>query len=253
MKKMFKLVAVLLAVLLCATGCVKMDLGVEVKEDGTASLTAKMSIDEETYTSLKAMDDMEVEGAEVVEPEEPADSTELELDDFKKETIDGEVYYSVEKTMEFESYEELAAALTEMGEEEASNVFEEVTITSDDQGNYDFSFVTAALYPEASEGEDNPYADWVNITLTVKMPGKVSAEDTNGELLEDGSVRFVLDDFSESQTYSVHSNKWVVPKAGLIIMGCAAVGIVVGVIITVINRKKLAKYDTPDEDEEEIY
>ena len=196
MKRMFCLFAALMMTVFAA-GCVRMDVGVDVRNDGTGSMTAKISLEESAYEMLVSFS------------EDPEVETEGDMDLalFEKETINGETYYCYEETKEFASYEELSAAMVSSDESDGVSLFKTVNIQTDDNGIYELKFTTIT-YDEDSDisgsGMDiSP--DWIKGSLTVKMPGKVI--DTDGEILEDGSVRFTMNDWTKSSEHYVRSEE----------------------------------------------
>lgn len=220
MKKVFCLIVAMMMAF-CCVGCVKMDVGIEVKSDGKATMTSKIAIEEDAYEMLLSFS------------EDADESTgDLDLKNFKKETIDDETYYSYEETQEFDSYEQLAAALSDTEATEGSKLFDKVEITTDGKKGYDFKIVTASL--ENDSDMESLGDDWLTVTMTVKMPGEV--QETNGEIQKDGSVRFVMNDFSANSTYQIHSEESNLQSVGIIIMGVAAAVFIVGLVLTI--RKK---------------
>ena len=174
-----------------------MDVGVELKEDGKASMTVKMSLAEDLYEMMLESEDEATEG----EPEEDADSVDLAK--FEKEVIDGDTYYSYSETQEFESYDSLITELQKLEVTDEVPVFNAVTIAGQEDGVYTFD-VTTSKIDENSMGEMSLPDGWFSLTMTVKMPGEIQ-EFMNGEKLEDGSVRFSLTDFSEKQMIYISS------------------------------------------------
>lgn len=222
MKKVLCLIAAMVMAL-CCVGCVRMDAHVEVKSNGTASMTSKIAIEADAYEMLLSFS-------------EEADESEgdLDLKAFKKETIDGEAYYTYQETEEFDSYEKLAAALTSKEATEDSNLFDKVEITSDGKKGYDFKLVTAVMEADESMGAVGS-ENWIKVTMTVKMPGKVT--ETNGEILEDGSVRFVMNDFTANTTYQIHSEESSTQTAGIILIAVAGVALVAGLVMTIMKKR----------------
>ena len=199
MKNLKKIIGVILVMcfVICCTGCIKMDVGVELKEDGKASMTVKMSLAEDLYEMMLESEDEATEG----EPEEDADSVDLAK--FEKEVIDGDTYYSYSETQEFESYDSLITELQKLEVTDEVPVFNAVTIAGQEDGVYTFD-VTTSKIDENSMGEMSLPDGWFSLTMTVKMPGEIQ-EFMNGEKLEDGSVRFSLTDFSEKQMIYISS------------------------------------------------
>ena len=209
---------------LCFAGCMKVDMGVEVKEDGTASLTSKMFIEEDAYNTLLAFDESASEDPNVTT------SGDLDLKSFKKETIDDEVYYTYEETKNFDSYEELKNAILS-GDSEDGKMFSEVEIT-EDSGSYNFKVVTEKIDASDIPVESN---DWLTVSMTVKLPGKIA--ETNGEQVDDNTVKFVMKDFTESHTYEVKSSPVNFGTKDLILI-VAFFAIIIGLVAFLVYRKK---------------
>ena len=240
MKRLKKslLIGVLMAfVVTCLSGCLRMDLGVELREDGTASVTYKLMMEEDAYNALLAFDSGDAE-----EGGEPADEDEVDLREFQKETVDGEVYYTYQKTEEVESYDALGKLLVSDGDEEGVDLFSAAEVKKE-ENKYMMQLVTSLVEDsDGSEGEDSTVdgdmslgSDWLSLTMTVKMPGKIT--ETTGEQLDDNTVRFVLDDFSEAHTLMVKSEVAVL-KAGEVIFVVACLGVIVGCVVLLVMRKK---------------
>lgn len=220
-KVIFSALCLLCLVVFC-TGCMKMDLDVVLKEDGTASLTSKISIEESAYNSLLEMG-------------ESADSASFDLEDFVKETINDEIFYSYEQTVDYASYEELIEALESTDESSGTSLFERVEITGDEKNGFVFTMVTTeADFSEVEDTASLPISDdWLVVSTTVKMPGKIS--ETNGEKIDKFTAQFILDDFTESNTYTVKSAP---PKSiGLIIVMCVSGALLVGSVIYLVIKK----------------
>ncbi len=218
----FILFAVMMMV--CLTGCLKVDMGVEIKEDGTAALTTKLFMEEDAYKTLLSLDETASEDPNVTT------SGDLDLKSFKKETIDDEVYYTFEETKELKSYEELKNAILSSVDEDG-NMFSEVEIIEESE-NYTFKVVT-----EKADTSDAPVSsdNWLTISMTVTMPGNVV--ETNGEQVDENTVKFVMNDFTESHTYSVRSEP---VKFGMrdIVLIVAFFSIIIGLIAFLVYRRK---------------
>ena len=228
MKNLKKLTSIILALCLvmCFTGCIKMDVGVNVKEDGTASMTAKMSISEDLYLLMS-----ESSGDE-------SDEESVNINQFKKETVDGETYYSYSETKEYENYSDLIADLRKLEVSDGMQVFDAVQIDKSDDGTYIFKVTTAIVdAPSDSTGDMEIPDDWFALTLTVKMPGKIT-EVIGGEELEDGSVRFTLKDFTEKKNLSVQSEVEQFNVTRSIIIWIVGLSIIAVVVTMRFKQKK---------------
>lgn len=223
-KKIVGLLLVVTAMVFCLAGCMKADMGVVIKEDGTASLTSKLFIEEEAYNTLLSFssegDEVSVEG-------------DLDLSKFKKETVDDKVYYTFEETKQFDSYDDLEKALMSNGDEADTNVFSDVEVKKSSDGEYTFKLVTMPM--DASDVSMAGSDDWLKVSMTVTLPGKVV--ETNGETVDKDTVKFVIDNFSESKTYSVTSEP-ITLGAKEIALCVAFVAIIAGTIVFVVIRRK---------------
>lgn len=258
-KKYCVLGLVVVMMLFCLTGCLRVDVGVVIKEDGTATMTSKLMIEEDAYLALLALQSdnnvgesdgwLDEEGGtneqepmddEVVtertEPESEEDT--LDLTKFKKEVIGGEVYYTLEETVEAASYEELAETLTTSGDADGADLFSAVNVKKD--GNM-YLFEAVTTVSEEAETE-SPFdaMNSVTLTLTVTMPGEI--EETTGEQLNENTVRFVLDDFSEAHTFTVTSKTSQVDVGQIVAcVICVVVLIGCGVFFVLSKKKATAK------------
>lgn len=199
MKKINKIFSLLFVVVLlvACVGCMRVDYGVKINDDNTAELTAKMSIEASAYETLLSFQDMNSD-------EDTSDSDSVDLEDFTKETIDGVEYYSYEETEKYNSYAELINAFNSYGEDAEINGLVTDFKIDKNENIYGFSFKTLA---EDSESTSTYGENWFVFSMTVTMPGKIT--DTNGEKINDETVRFVLDDFSKENSYFVNSEKSV--------------------------------------------
>lgn len=189
LKRTLSLLIVFALIFICS-GCMRMDIGVEIKEDGTASMSAKMSIEESVYNMLSGFGTT------------PSEDSDMDLSEFVKETIDGTNYYSYTETKEFNSYDDLIVELKSLEATDENNLFEHVNVVAEKGEKYTFALKTAVVEAPSDGGMEIP-DNWLVVTMTVKMPGEVT--DTNGEILEDGSVRFDMTDFTSNTEYFVHS------------------------------------------------
>ena len=230
---------VLAMLFVCLTGCLRIDMGVEIKEDGTASVTSKLMIEEDAYNMLASLGSSG-EGGDVSEGDESADSgdasvpsgSDLDLESFQKETIDGKVYYTFEETVKVASYEELEQMLVSSGDEDGVDLFSEAHVKKD--GNsYSFQATTVAMDNSASGmGSD----DWLTLSMTITLPGKIS--DTTGEMINENTVRFVLDDFSEAKTLFVVSEVSALNTSEILVLAACGALLVVGVVVMILQKKK---------------
>ena len=227
--KKLVIICLVISLVLCLVGCLRVDMGVVIREDGTASLTSKLMMEEDAYLTLVSFGPS---GDGSVE-EAGEDEDSVDLTEFQKETIDGEVFYTFEETIEVGSFEELEQFLVREGDEDGVDLLSSAKVTQD--GNvYSFEAVTTKMEDaSASMG-----TDWVTLTLTVTMPGEIV--ETTGEQLNENTVRFVLDDFSEAKTLMVQS-KVPLLSVGQIVAVVACSGILVACSLFLIVRNAKAK------------
>lgn len=227
-----------------------MDLGIGINEDGTASMTTKVSISEALYEMMAGMENA---GGDETAEETPdnqdhedddtaSDEKEIDLDDFVKETIDGETYYSASETKEYASYEELAYDLIELEATDGILLFESVKIEKAKSSVYAFELKTAVMDKSSLESSVDMTLpdDWFKVTMTVKMPGEIVVAE-GGEILEDGSVQFLMNNFSEAHVFFIQSEVELfnVTRAIIIwIIGLSVIAVVIFMHFK--NKKKLS-------------
>lgn len=217
MKKIKKIVGIILVMCLalCCTSCMKFDVGISVQENGTASMTTKISIVKDLYDMMVANQsdedvNIEVNGYNEEEAvvEDGDEKQSLDLNLFVEETIDEKTYYSYSETKDYSSYDSLIADLRLLEVTDGVPLFETLTIRADGNGGYSFEATTFEIGEDSFAGEETESItlpeNWLTLSMTVKMPGEVQ-EFVGGEKLEDGSVRFLLTDFSEKETLFVAS------------------------------------------------
>ena len=230
MKKFKKIGSVLLiwVMVLGLVGCVRMDIGVEINDDGTGSLTAKMSIEESAYNELVSMGEIDEDDA----------------GDYKKEKIDGKTYYSITETEKYESLEDIADALEDLECIDGSQIFENVKIKEKDGGKkFTITFETPVIENPTEGMGYGDEEDWLVVTLTVKMPGKIA--DTNGEKQKRNTVCFTLDDFSDEAEY--HAESVATSPVGTIIIVVVGVAVAAGATVFLLNLKKKKEAQAAEE------
>ena len=236
-KRIAYLLAVFVLVLSC-TACMKVDIGVQINEDETGSLTTKISIEESVYEALVSME--EYENNEFV--------GSFKAKDFQKEVIDGASYYSAEKTEMFVSYEELVKSLEEIELPEGSELFESVKIEKSGM-KYNFTAKTAIISnvgidPHNEFEETESEEPWIIVTITVSMPGII--KDTNGEKINADTTQFVINDFESNSEYYAYSS---IPLAEAIIITVLLTGIVAFILFVHSHNKKKRgeeEHENPD-------
>lgn len=244
------ILALIGCLLLCCVGCYKADVMVEIKSDGTASLTTKVSLAEALYNNVFLGGGNENSSTE----------NSLKASDFVREEIDGEVYYSYSETKDGLTLNELCRMLdtgnmdvTDLGSD--SSLLKNTQIKVSKEDGYIFTTNTVIVEDPSDGSASIPGMtdDWLTLTLTVKMPGEVM--ETNGEIVgdkKDGTVRFILTDLTESKTLTVRT----LPKAPILPLILCGVGLIVIAGATVVffvakKNKKNAKKNEGKVDEME--
>lgn len=215
--KHFMTALLILSLVACLTSCMKVDLGVEIRENNTATTTTKVYIERDVYEMMTEMGE-----------------NDSSLEGFTPDAED-ENYYSKTETKEHKSLEELADSLLAM-EVRGIPLFSSVRIENVNSKTYFFEVKTS---DENSSNEAIPEGA-LAFRMTVKLPGEVIVEDVvGGEVLEDGSVRFATDDFSKSNTFTVSSETKDSHLVRNIIIW--VVGLTVIVVVNVIHFRNVKK------------
>ena len=214
---------------LLMTGCMKIDMAVELKRDGTASMAITYAMDSE-YAS-----EDEFEGHEV-----------------QHFNFDGKDYVGYSETIEYRSYAQMSQDLMTQSEDGATmfssaNADKNTGLFKD---TYVFDAVTENLVGEAGTGEDDidsetskMMAQMIDATFSVTMPGKITAY--SGGTLEGNTVTYQLIT-NEVNVYHVESTEI---KYTNIIVVSAAILALIGLCVYSTAKKKKAQaaydYDAP--------
>lgn len=230
MKKIFAFLLAAVMLTLCFTGCVYEDLTVELNKDETGSISATIGIEKSFAGQMMGARD----------PFEGKETKEVEYD--------GKTYITYTETEEYDSFEKIAAALTDMtydtesidnytvaengvvaeGVLKNNHIFKSAEIKKDGS-RYVFE---AVLNKIEGQVQDYDMSDVFKIGITVKMPAKITAY-KNGTV--DGrSVTFNISDISEeTELYAECKAASIVP---VIICGVLVVGSVMAFFI--IKKRK---------------
>ena len=221
---MIKTVKKAAAMLCCAamaafmTGCMNIGIGVDVRSDGTAAMTARYAIQNDYYS------------------EDMFEDTEYEIKSFN---IDGTDYTGYEIVSDYVSYDELTAQMTTLSED-GTKLFESASIVKG--GNpfvktYKFDAVVSNLMGEDDESGDYAAmaASMLKVDFTLKLPGEVKSC-TGGVVTEDGTIRFAVDPSAET-VCSAESSEVNLP----LIIGAAVVAIAIIAVIAVSSASKKKK------------
>lgn len=207
MNKLFKRMgAALCGVLIAAglSGCMRIGVGVEMKKDGTASLSAMYAMSAEYCT------------------EEDFSDSEYEVQTFN---IDGKDYIGYQMSENYGSYEELSSELTALSED-GTSLF--TSAKAEKKGSlfvstYTFDAVMPALMGDDSGEYTGMASEMIAVDFTLKMPGTIKYCE-GGTIGDDGSITFNVDPAKEC-TFSCESTE----------VNFASIFIVVGVVIVVIG------------------
>lgn len=211
-----KLGAALCGIIMAAglSGCMRIGVGVEMKSNGTASLSAMYAMSSDYCTE----EDLADEGHEV-----------------KTFNIDGKDYIGYEYTEDYDSFDELSQNLTALSEN-GTSLF---TSAKADKKRRLFTSVYTfdAVMPPLLGDDAAEYGDMASgmiaVDFTLKMPGAVKYCE-GGTINDDGSIRFTVDPAKEC-TFSCESSELNFVNIFIII---AVVIVVIGVIIVTASKKK---------------
>ncbi len=211
-----KLGAALCGIIMAAglSGCMRIGVGVEMKSNGTASLSAMYAMSSDYCTE----EDFADEGHEV-----------------KTFTIDGQDYIGYEYTEDYGSYEELSANLTTLSED-GTSLF--TSAKAEKKGGlftsvYTFDAVMPPLLGDDAAEYGDMASSMIAVDFTMKMPGAVKYCE-GGTINDDGSIRFTVDPAKEC-TFSCESSELNFVNIFIII---AVVIVVIGIIIVTASKKK---------------
>lgn len=230
MKKIIALLLTVVSLALCLTGCVYEELGVKLNKDGTGSIETTIGLKKEFVKQLT-----ELGGSD---PFDGKETTEIEYD--------GETYIAVTDTKEYESFEDMEKALTEMTFD-SSGMESAFTSQPDDDTGVSLQTEDATVNPEtpffksvkiekdgstyvfdavlnAAEGTVEGYdlSDILKVNISVEMPAKITKY-KNGKV--DGKkIVFDLSDISEeTELYAECKVSSPVPAIIGIVLAVAAV------------------------------
>ena len=260
MKKLNKFSSLILifCILLTLTGCFRADVGVEIKSDGTGSVTTKLSIEESLYRALASADDLEEdvekggENAEANGEENVEDATKENDFDFALFELDQELsnetgknYYSYSITKDHLTLEDVVDELYTIEFGNGTKVFSYIQIQITERGHYTFELKTNTIDKEdiATDSLIQIPDDWFTLTMTIKMPGEVVS--ANGGTIvgeaSDGTVRFNIDNFETEKTILVKTEpeSSIIPL--IIVWGIGFVAIAFCLTMFFVKRKKKEK------------
>jgi hypothetical protein len=259
-----KLAALLAAVLMVFTGCVRSGVGVTIEENDTGTVEISVGINEKYYESMMAQEGAEdiFDGKETAKLTDGDDSyicmvehkqfqnldelktilTELEYD-FADLEGTGSVMEDAELDESFEEEDDLwiddNTETSEAEEETTDNsfIFKSVDVvhnTSLIGDNYRLSLVTMPHEMNDDElsmlGMDT--GDMFKLSVAVTMPGEVTAE---GAEINGNTATFTITDLDEEHLLNVESETTDI--AGIVAVGIAIIVLIV-ILAVVFTRRK---------------
>lgn len=231
-----KILVTALVLVLIMTGCMRSEFFIELKEDGTGTLSSVFAMTEESYNLFL---------------ENGTDPFEGYTTD--KKVIDGVTYVYYTEDSGKLSFKEIEEKLLEF-EPDANSadpipLFKEVSIEKKSslfQDKYIFKMVTNKDAVTDTEGMSA--SDIMTVFVSVKMPGEVKSHKA-----EDGVVNITINEYSEEKTYeivSIAGSSLLKLILILLIVFVIIIAMVV-VIIVVVSRKKNKGSDTQVTQEEQ--
>ena len=260
-----KLAALLAAVLMVFTGCVRSGVGVTIEENDTGTVEISVGINEKYYESMMAQEGAEdiFDGKETAKLTDGDDSyicmvehkqfqnldelktilTELEYD-FADLEGTGSVIEDAGLDESFEEEDDLWITDDDIEEEDAeedttdnSFIFKSVDVvhnTSLIGDNYRLSLVTMPHEMNDDElsmlGMDT--GDMFKLAVAVTMPGEVTAE---GAEINGNTATFTITDLDEEHLLNVESETTDI--AGIVAVGIAIIVLIV-ILAVVFTRRK---------------
>lgn len=190
MKKIISIIVLTLSLLMMLTGCIRTELGVKLKDDGTGSVSATVSIRKDVYEMLKenGSDPFNGKTAETV-------------------TIGSETYLSYTETNEALTYEEIKNKLLDftIDEDDSIKLFKAVTVEKNGglfYNSYTFKATTNVM-TDNSEDKSASVNDIYKFTIKVTMPGNIAQ--SKGGTVEGDSIVFDIEDLTQENDLAVYS------------------------------------------------
>lgn len=217
--------------LVVMSGCIRVEFGVELNEDGTGRISNTTAISKEFY------DYMVESGSDPFADKET-----------KTKEINGKTYVYVTEDSGKLSYKEIEDMLTnyesDIESESEIPLYKDVSITKKRglfKTEYRFKMVTNKDAVQGQEGM--PASEIVEIYTYVKMPGKVTSHKP-----KDGRVEILINNFDQENTYEVVSEKTntmliVILLIAVFVFFLIVIGVVV--IIIVVSKKKRKVQSNP--------
>ena len=227
----FKKLGVIFTLAFVLCGCYKMNINVEVANDGKTSMSMDMLMQESVLDYMgQGADDLEKSFKEGMgESAKDVKFTKLE------KTIDDDKYVGFKAELPKEAAEQMAKQSVKV--EDKKIIFE--------MAKEDLDSLNGALgESQAGMGDADPEemkAQGIELNFTVKMPGKIIST-TAGEI--DGNT-VVVDLLTSNEAIKIESEKAADNTMLYIIGGVAAVVIIAGVVIFLKKKNKNDETDAP--------
>lgn len=193
MKKIISLIALILSLIFMLTGCIRTELGVKLKDNGTGSVSATVSIRKDVYEMLKE------------NGSDPFDGKTAE-----QIMIDNQAYLSYTETNDNLTYKEIENKLLDftVDENDSVKLFKAVSVEKNGglfYNSYTFKATTNAMTGN-SEDEDNGKSvnDIYKFTINVTMPGNIAQ--SKGGTVNGNSIIFDIDDLTQENDLAVYSD-----------------------------------------------
>lgn len=237
--------ALALILTLALTGCIKMEIGVQVNmdESGTLSIIVGLS-DEFMMFAEQSMEDLQDELL--------ADMDDEDREKFEVVTWTEDGYEYLEASAAFEDLDELHEMV------QGTDFFDSFSLTTNSTFFSKEFYLDAQLHPMTEifgEGmEDEDLGDFnfntdemIDFTIVVDLPGAV--QDTNGFEREEGGIIWNLNGGSDSRLYAESSGlkldfsdpiPWLI-GGGILLVCCGGIILAILIPVTLTLRSKKQK------------
>lgn len=182
------------AIGLLLTSCLTVEVESEFDEDGSAVHVYQATIDREAMAEFGEMADEAETEAEFEQSAEAARDLGYEV-----EQIDTEQHIGLRLSREYEDSEDVGRILNDLfsvGSDEPVSAFSGSFTQDGDTHTLDVTIDGAALAGEDLTEEEGispaMLSGFITMTYTVRMPGELDEDATNGRILDDGRVQWDL-------------------------------------------------------------
>ena len=251
-KRIFAMLACVLALTFVLAGCVRTEVGVDLKSDGSGTVGTIVMIQKEAYDMMKESGDP-FEGKETF-----------------TETIDDEEYIGTRESTEYGSADELKAALlgltfvgnisdaeSRVSDDEPENLTDEIVITPDEPqeeaseqavifksvdieksgGSLTFR---AALQPQTDTGSEEMsgmgFNDMYKLKVVVTMPGEIKSNSAG--TVEEKTVTWDIEDLTAENSIEIVSDAGGGSIVPVIIFVVLLVLLVIAVAVLLAKKKQ---------------